>query len=272
MGSRFGGLKQVCKFGDAKKSMLDLALEDALKCGFDKAVFVIRRDIEKVFREDFSKKYESLLDVRYVFQELSGAPLPLGRSKPWGTGHAVLSCANDVNEPFIAINADDYYGSSVFESVAQFLEKTSPNLYALMGYLLKNTLSENGSVSRGVCKTDTFLNLISISEYSGIRKDSDGTVIGDDGAKFSGDEFTSMNFWGFPPEFMQVLGADFDEFLKKNSKDEKAEFYLLSSVDNAVKSKLAQTKVLPTNEKWQGITYREDFDKTESFLREQGRI
>lgn len=272
MGSRFGGLKQVCKFGDAKKSMLDLALEDALECDFSKAVFVIRKDIEKIFREEFSKKYEDKLDVRYVFQEISGAPLPSGRSKPWGTGHAVLSCANEVSEPFIAINADDYYGRGVFEDMSNFLKNSSPKIYALAGYRLKNTLSENGGVSRGVCKTDADSNLVSISEIGEIRESSDGAIRGENDASFNGDEFVSMNFWGFPAEFMGVLGADFEEFLKKNSQDPKAEFYLLSSVDKAVKTKSAKVKVLPTNEKWQGITYKEDFEKTEEFLRKQKRI
>ena len=149
MGSRFGGLKQAAKFGPENKTMLDFALEDALAAGFTKAVFVIRRDIEKIFRECVSGKYENKTDVRYVFQDESGQPLPEGRTKPWGTGHAVLACIDEISEPFLAINADDYYGSGVYGQAAEFLQSPNPRSYALAGYRLKNTLSKNGGVSRG---------------------------------------------------------------------------------------------------------------------------
>lgn len=172
MGSRFGGLKQAAKFGKSQKTMLDFALEDALEAGFEEFVFVIRRGIEKIFRESVSGKYENLADVRYVFQDESGQPLPAGRSKPWGTGHAVLACADEISGPFLAVNADDYYGRSVYALAANFMDSPDPRRYALAGYRLRNTLSKNGGVSRGICETDGNLRLVSIRECAGApRKD-----------------------------------------------------------------------------------------------------
>lgn len=274
MGSRFGGLKQAAKFGDSQKVMLDFAIEDAVAAGIDKAVFVIRSDIEKIFREDVSSKYEDKLDVRYVFQDKCGQPLPLGRSKPWGTGHAVLACADEISESFVAINADDYYGSSVYRLVADFLDTAKPANYALAGYLLKNTLSENGTVSRGVCSHDGDNNLAGVQEFGGLEKISDTPleIKSADGTIFGGDEFTSLNFWAFPKDFMELLGTEFDKFLSLNSKNEKAEFYLPAAVDTAIKTKRARAKILPTTERWQGVTYRQDMGAVEKFLRENGRI
>ena len=274
MGSRFGGLKQAAKFGDSQKVILDFALEDAMAAGIDKVVFVIRSDIEEIFREDVSAKYEKLLDVRYVFQDKSGPPPPIGRKKPWGTGHAVLSCANEVSEPFVAINADDYYGPSVYKLVSDFLDKGSPKLYALAGYRLKNTLSKNGGVSRGVCSYGDDMSLKGVREFSGLEKiaDSPMKIKSIEGDLFSGDEFVSLNFWAFPRDFMEVLGAGFDKFLSENSKSEKAEFYLPAAVDAAIKSKIAAAQILPTDETWQGVTYREDMPLVEEFLRAKKRI
>lgn len=272
MGSRFGGLKQAAKFGKAQKTMLDFAIEDALKAGFDKLAFVIRRDIEKIFRETVSGKYENSVDVRYVFQDESGQKLPEGRTKPWGTGHAVLACANEVNEPFLAINADDYYGRSVYAQTANFLSDTKPNVYALAGYRLKNTLSKNGGVSRGVCEVSDNLQLLSIEEHGGLIATSDNNVVDANGKIFSGNEFVSLNFWAFPNEFMQKLGADFEEFLSINSKSEKTEFYLPAAVNKAIANNEATAIVMPTDEYWQGVTYREDTATVEEFLSKQGRI
>ncbi len=276
MGSRFGGLKQAAKFGKSQKTMLDFALEDALEAGFGEFVFVIRRDIEKIFRESVSGKYENLADVRYVFQDESGQPLPAGRSKPWGTGHAVLACADEISGPFLAVNADDYYGKSVYAPAANFLDSPDPRRYALAGYRLKNTLSKNGGVSRGICETDENLRLASIRECAGLRERTaaGGTkfVEAEDGEKFSGDEFASLNFWAFPKEFMERLGTDFEKFLSVNSKSEKAEFYLPKAVDGAVAEKFAEAVVMPTDERWQGVTYRADAEEVEKFLESEGRI
>ena len=269
MGSRFGGLKQAAKFGG--KTMLDFAIEDAMNAGFNKIAFVIRKDIEDIFRETVSKKYETQIDVRYSFQELCAPKLPEGRTKPWGTGHAVLSMIDNVNEPFLAINADDYYGRNVYADSANFLKTASANEYALAGYKLKNTLSDNGTVSRGICKADDNLFLTNIQEHGGLQRDND-TIIDADKNIFTGEEFTSLNFWSFPKEFMQILGTYFEDFLSKNSKDMKAEFYLPFAVDRAIKEELANAKILPTDEKWQGVTYKDDVPVVENFLRENGRI
>lgn len=276
MGSRFGGLKQAATFGDSKKTMLDFALEDALASGFEEVVFVIRKDIEEVFRDGVSRKYENLTDVRYVFQDLSGQPLPLGRTKPWGTGHAVLACADEIGGPFLAINADDYYGRETYRKAAEFMKSPDPRLYALAGYKLKNTLSENGGVSRGICATDADSMLVSVCEHTGLtpKTSPDGKFYVEDsaGEKFTGDEYTSINFWIFPKDFMERLGTDFDKFLSENSKSEKAEFYLPKAVNDAVAEKYAKALVIPTNERWQGVTYKADVEIVEKFMKKEGRI
>lgn len=276
MGSRFGGLKQAATFGDSKKTMLDFALEDALASGFEEVVFVIRKDIEEVFRDSVSRKYENLTDVRYVFQDLSGQPLPLGRTKPWGTGHAVLACTDEIDGPFLAINADDYYGRETYRKAAEFMKSPDPRLYALAGYKLKNTLSENGGVSRGICATDADSMLVSVCEHTGLtpKTSPDGKFYVEDsaGEKFTGDEYTSINFWIFPKDFMERLGTDFDKFLSENSKSEKAEFYLPKAVNDAVAEKYAKALVIPTNERWQGVTYKADVEIVEKFMKKEGRI
>lgn len=276
MGSRFGGLKQAATFGDSKKTMLDFALEDALASGFEEVVFVIRKDIEEVFRDSVSRKYENLTDVRYVFQDLSGQPLPFGRTKPWGTGHAVLACADEIDGPFLAINADDYYGRETYRKAAEFMKSPDPRLYALAGYKLKNTLSENGGVSRGICATDADSMLVSVCEHTGLtpKTSPDGKFYVEDsaGEKFTGDEYTSINFWIFPKDFMERLGTDFDKFLSENSKSEKAEFYLPKAVNDAVAEKYAKALVIPTNERWQGVTYKADVEIVEKFMKKEGRI
>ena len=271
MGSRFGGLKQAAKFGDSAKTLLDFAIEDAIQSGFTKLAFVIRKDIEDVFRQLVSGKYEDKIDVRYSFQELCGFRLPEGRTKPWGTGHAVLSMIDQVSEPFLAINADDYYGRSVYKSAADFLDGTDSKTYSLAGYLLENTLSENGGVSRGICAADDSGYLSGIREHTGLVRFR-SKIVDSSGEEFTGKEYTSLNFWSFPNSFMQLLGTYFEDFLSKNSKDEKAEFYLPAAVDTAIKEKVARVKILPTSEKWQGVTYQGDVAIVENFLRESGRI
>ena len=274
MGSRFGGLKQIAKFGPSKKAMIDFALEDAKACGIGKAVFVIRSDIEKVFRSDVSGKYENTLDVRYVFQDKKNYRLPEGRTKPWGTGHAVLACAGEISESFLAINADDYYGRGAYELASAFLDSAPPAQSALAGYLLENTLSKNGTVSRGICSHDENMMLTGVREFSGLRKVSDSPIKieSSDGSSFSGKEFASLNFWAFPKGFMDMLGGEFDRFLSANSKSQTAEFYLPAAVDAAIRAKQTSAKILPTAERWQGVTYKEDIPEVENFLRQNGRI
>lgn len=270
MGSRFGGLKQAAKFGG--KAIVDFAVEDARAAGFDKLVFVVRSDMEKIFREDVSGKYEKLMDVEYVFQDKSGQPLPAGRVKPWGTGHAILSCADKISETFLAVNADDYYGSGVYAQSAEFLDAGTRDVCALAGYKLENTLSKNGGVSRGVCEVDADMMLENVSEFTGLQANSSGSINSNEGRIFTGKEFVSLNFWSFENGFMQILGEYFEDFLRENSKSEKAEFYLPAAVDRAIKQGRIRAKVLPTDEKWQGVTYREDMPAVESFLRSKGRV
>ena len=273
MGSRFGGLKQAAKFGNPPKTMLDFSIGDAMEAGFEKIVFVIRKDIESAFRESVSAKYEKLADVRYVFQEACGAKLPEGRTKPWGTGHAVLACSDVVSEPFLAINADDFYGSKVYKQSAEFLGNRSPNTYALAGYKLKNTLSKNGGVSRGICSADSNLNLMDVREFTGLEFDkSSGKISSNEGEFFTGDEFTSLNFWSFSVDFMKLLERYFDDFMKENSQSSKAEFYLPFAVGRAVKENAAIAKILPTDEIWQGVTYREDVAAVEEFFKSRTLI
>ncbi len=272
IGSRFGGLKQTAKFGNSRKVILDFAVEDAVASGFDCAIFVIRRDIERDFREAVSKKYEDVVDVHYVFQDEAGERLPAGRRKPWGTGHAVLACSERVKTPFLAVNADDYYGAKTYGLVARFLDGNKADTCALAGYKLKNTLSENGGVSRGICETNAGLELLSISEYTGIRRDAVGHITCDGGEIFYGDEYTSLNFWAFPKEFMSLLGTYFEDFLLANSKSQTAEFYLPAAVNQSLKDSDMSAKVLPTDDRWQGITYKADMPVVEKFLREAGRI
>ena len=188
----------------------------------------------------------------------------------------MLACIDEISEPFLAINADDYYGSGVYGQAAEFLQSPNPRSYALAGYRLKNTLSKNGGVSRGICAVDENLKLISIREHTGLsgKTSTDGKSFVEDaeGAKFSGDEFTSLNFWAFPKEFMERLGIGFDKFLSKNSRDAKAEYYLPKAVDDAVAEKFAEVAVMPTPERWQGVTYKEDMETVREFLESEGRI
>ena len=269
MGSRFGGLKQLNKFGKDKKTLLDFAIEDALAAGFAQVCFVIRKDIEEAFKAEVSQKHEGKAEISYAFQSLDDLPggfrAPEGRTKPWGTGQAILACKDAVKNPFLAINADDYYGRSVYKTMGEFLDENNPRAFALAGYKLGNTLSKNGGVSRGLCSADENGFLIDVKEHSGIVE-CGGFAKDKDGNKFALDTLVSMNFWAFSPFIFDILRADFEEFLRENSNDLKAEFYLPFAVDKAVKNGLVKVKVLPNSEKWQGVTYREDVASVEEFL------
>ena len=270
MGSRFGGLKQLNKFGKDKKTLLDFAIEDAISAGFAQVCFVIRKDIEEEFKAQVSQKHEGKIEISYAFQSLddlpSGFRAPAGRTKPWGTGQAVLACKGVVKNPFLAINADDYYGKSVYKIMGEFLDENAPRTFALAGYKLGNTLSKNGGVSRGICASGEGGFLKDVKEHSGIVECGGGFAVDDKGEKFALDTLVSMNFWAFSTFIFDILQADFEEFLRENSGDLKAEFYLPFAVDKAVKNGLVKVKVLPNSEKWQGITYREDVPLVEEFL------
>ena len=280
IGSRYGGVKQIDPVGPNGEIILDYSVYDALRAGFDKFVFVIRRDLEIPFRERFERPLERQADVTYVFQELTNLPagfaVPAGRTKPWGTGHAVLSCRDVVSTPFAVINADDYYGPTAFEALGQYLRQARDRDgvcdCCLVGYALRNTLSENGDVARGVCEVTPDGFLTDIHERTRIRKFPDGirfTENGTDWVTLSPESIVSLNTWGFTLSIMDELEAHFRLFLQKNADDlTRAEYFLPDVVGDLVKAKKARVKVLPTKEKWFGVTYQEDRPIVQAAIRE----
>src|SRR5208282_2344842 len=264
MGSRYGGLKQIDPVGPTGETIIDYSIYDALRAGFGKLVFVIRHDIEQQFKEIIGARFEKRVPVEYVFQELGKLPpgfsLPAGRTKPWGTTHAILMAEDVLKEPFAAINADDFYGQQAYKLLADHLTSGSPD-YAMVGFILKNTLSDFGSVARGVSRTDANDYLTSVVEMMKIERDgtaakntdADGKII-----KLTGEEAVSMNFWGFTPALFPQLRVKFTEFLKKSGGELKSECYIPSTVNDLVIAGQAKVKVLRTNDSWFGVTYRED--------------
>ncbi len=259
MGSRFGGLKQAASVGPNGEMIIDYSVKDALKAGFNKFVFVIRKDIEKDFREACGKRIEKIADVSYVYQELSALPsgfsVPDGRLKPWGTGHAVLMAKDTVDYPFVVINADDFYGQSVYKDVRDCLVNDSEMCMA--GYKLCNTLSENGTVSRGVCEKENGF-LKSVTEFTDIPYDTD----------MPSDTTVSMNFWGFKPEIFDITEKLFVDFLNKNITEPKKEFYIPYVVDTMINELGYRFKIVDTDEKWYGITYKEDLPLIQTAIKE----
>jgi len=267
MASRYGSLKQMQTFGPSGETIMDYAIYDAVRAGFKKVVFIIRRSFEADFKEIFgSKLKDKNIEVSYVFQELDAFlgnhQLPADRVKPWGTGHAVLCCKNVVDGPFAVINADDFYGRDAFEKGYKFLtEKVSPSLYAAVGYHLINTLSENGYVSRGEIQTDENSFISSITERVKIYKKEDGQIVYEDGETLiplSDDTKVSMNFFCFDANFIALCEQLFQQFLDKNIGDIKSEFFMPSVADYFVKSGTGKIEMIPTTSKWFGVTYKED--------------
>ena len=266
IGSRFGrGIKQLAPVGPNGEIIMDYSIYDALVAGFNKIVFIIRRDLEKDFKEIIGNRIEKLCKVEYAFQENNNLPggftTPAERKKPWGTGHAILSCRGIVNEPFLVINADDYYGKEAFVKIHDFLVsdevKNNPFSFCMGGFILKNTLSENGGVTRGVCKVDENNMLVDVVETGDIEKTPTGAKTPD--GEIDAESFVSMNMWGLTPAFIDGLEAGFVEFLKNVKEgDLKAEYLLPTIVDGLIKDGTATVKVLPTNDKWFGVTYKED--------------
>ncbi len=268
MGSRYGSLKQIDPIGPSGETIIDYSVYDALKAGFGKVVFVIRKNIEQDFRETLLEKFKNVTEVDYVFQELdmlpSGFSVPPDRQKPWGTAHAILVAKNAVKTPFAVINADDFYGFEAFDITARFLEdKEMESNYSMAGYLLKNTLSEHGSVSRGICKTNNEGYLESITELTQIKKSGGQIVYFKGNNQNSIDENTkvSMNFWGFTPAIFSQIKEGFGSFLENNINDLKSEYYIPAVIDNLIKQNLADVRVLTSNSSWFGITYKEDKSK-----------
>lgn len=265
MGSRYGGLKQLDEVGPNGEAIIDYSLFDAIRAGFGKVVFIIRRDFEDAFKERFDRKLTGKINVEYVFQELtdlpSGFSVPAGREKPWGTGHAIRAAREVVKEPFSAINADDFYGFEAYQTVARFLTgDVADNQYAMVGYRLDNTLSENGSVSRGLCVTNAQQNLVDIEELTQITSENEGIFYYKDNEKvgLKGYETVSMNFWGFHPSLFTHLEEGFVSFLKEKGNEMKSEFFIPMYVDELIKAEKTEVKVLTSNASWFGVTYQED--------------
>lgn len=283
MGSRFGGLKQIEGVGPSDELILDYSVYDAMQAGFDRVVFVIRRDIVDAFEASIGSRFSDRIKVEYAFQEMGDLPdgfrVPENRKKPWGTGHAVLAARDVVDTPFVVINADDFYGAKSYAQLAEFLQRPkssdrSISTYALAGFSLRNTLSDHGYVSRGVCACDDKGYLSSIEECTHIEKKEGGAIQKfANGATrdFSGDELVSMNMWAFKPEVFGELEGRFAEFLGQNARSEKTEFYLPSGIDQLLKAGNARCEVLATDSHWAGMTYREDLMTLKQFLAEAAR-
>lgn len=263
MGSRYGGLKQLDPMGPSGETLLDYSVYDALQAGFTRVVFVIRKDFESEFRERVGSRYQGRVDVDYVFQDLSDLPtgysVPEGREKPWGTAHAIWAARAAVNEPFLAINADDFYGTDSYHLLATHLASAKEGEFAMAGYKLRNTLSENGSVSRGICEVDAEDALLSVQEFTKLEKRGEGAV-DKEGPEtpFTGEESVSLNFWGFTPSVFEFLTKGFEAFLAVEGKALKSEYYIPSAVAAMITSGGASVKVLRTGATWFGVTYRED--------------
>jgi NDP-sugar pyrophosphorylase family protein len=268
IGSRYGGLKQIEPVGPAGEAVLDYAVFDAQRAGFGKFIFVIRREIEQDFRDRFGRRFARHVSLDYAFQQLEMLPpgfgVPPGRQKPWGTGHAVLCAAPLLDRPFAVINADDFYGAESFRVLARFLAAPGPaasDRFAMVGFQLDRTLSEHGTVARGLCQADAEGYLVSVEELTAIERQPGGARNREPDGHYrplTGREIVSMNCWGFTPELLDGLRRLFAEFLARHQGDLKAEFYLPTAVNALIQEGRARVKVLPTPCAWFGVTYRED--------------
>jgi NDP-sugar pyrophosphorylase family protein len=264
MGSRYGGLKQLEPVGPEDETIMDYSIFDARRAGFGKIVFVIRKDIEEQFKRAIGARFEKRIAVDYVFQDvgklLPGFSPPNGRTKPWGTTHAILMAANAIHEPFGVINADDFYGADSFRVLAHHLQSGTPD-YAMVGFVLRNTLSEFGTVARGVCHVSDDGYLKDITELTAIERE--GLRIRDIDSEgletlLSGAEVVSMNMWGFGPQVFSQLYEQFERFLKRYGNDVNAECYIPNTVNTLILERQARVKVLRSGDSWFGVTYRED--------------
>ena len=268
MGSRYGGLKQLDNVGPNGETIMDYSIQDAIRAGFGKVVFVIRHSFENEFRQIFTpERFGNKIQMEYVFQELDKLPegftVPEGREKPWGTNHAILMAKDAIHEPFAIINADDFYGRNAFEVMGAHLQTLgdAQGRYCMVGYRLENTLSENGSVSRGVCNIDAAGNLVSMTERTAISrtpngieyKDSDGSM-----HPLPADAIVSMNLFGFTPDYFAKSEKLFVEFLKKSGNELKSEYYIPFAVNTFINEGSATMQVLQTTARWFGVTYKED--------------
>ena len=271
LGRRYGGIKQLEPVGPSGEIIIDYSIYDAIEAGFNKIVFIIRKDIENDFKEIIGNRIEKMIEVEYVIQDMNNLPkgyeCPAEREKPWGTGHAILSCKGKIKEPFAVINADDYYGKEAFKVMHDFLihlPEHSKYQYCMAGFILKNTLSENGGVTRGLCQVYDTKQLAEIYETKNIVKNG-ATAVGDNclgnNRQISLDSIVSMNMWGFTEDIMEELEAEFIPFLEQYATtDMKAEYLLPEIIGTLIKEKKATIEVLRTNDSWFGVTYKEDKD------------
>lgn len=274
MASRYGSMKQIQGFGPGGETIMDYSIYDAIRSGFKKVVFIIREDFADDFKNIFEPKLKGRIETDYVFQDLhgfvNGFTVPPERTKPWGTAHAVLSAMNAIKEPFAVINADDFYGRDAFKKAFIFLnEQCNEKLYSIIGYDLAKTLSDNGSVSRGVCQVDDNNNLVSIAERTKIYRDTDGRIVYEEGNKKIGvadDSKVSMNFWCFDPSVFSFIKKIFSEFLHQNGNNPKAEFFIPIIGDRFINDGVGRIRVIPTPAKWFGVTYKEDAPEVEQSL------
>jgi hypothetical protein len=267
IGSRYGGLKQLDKVGPGGEAIIDYSIYDAIQAGFGKVVFVIRRSIEADFKEFIGNKLDGKIEVAYVFQELNKLPAGIQpnpeREKPYGTGHAVLMAKEVINENFAVINADDFYGREAFETIASYFEELDPqsNDNCMVGYNLKNTLSDHGYVSRGQCTSDEEGYLIDVVERTHIEKKGHSILFEDETGtevELDGNTLVSMNFWGFTPQYFAQLESRFVQFIKENNDHIKSEFYIPFVVNQIIEEGIGKTKVLESDAEWFGVTYQED--------------
>ena len=280
MGSRYGGLKQIDTVDDQGHIIIDFSIYDAMKAGFKAVTFIIKKEIEKDFREVMDKHLEGKdIEVKYVFQEIDKLPegysVPEGRRKPWGTAHAILCCLGTVDAPFAVINADDYYGANAFSKIYNFLKNTNDEgkyHYAMVGYRIKNTVTEQGTVSRGVCASGEDGMLTEIVERTKIGVNGDKIYFTEDGVDYDLDPDTlvSMNLWGFTPSYIQECAKRFPAFLDENvpKNPEKCEFFLPSVVSELISEGKADVQVLDNTDKWYGVTYKEDKETVVNAFRE----
>lgn len=274
MGSRYGGIKQIDGFGPGGETIMDYSLFDAIRSGFTKVVFIVRDEIRETVKEIFLPRLKGKVEVEFVVQALdTEVPMEFRtteRTKPWGTAHAVLCARHVIHEPFAVINADDFYGRSAFESVANFFNGNTQGAHAMVGYTLKNVLSENGSVSRGCGEQDAGGFLKSVVERTTIVKEN-GKIISkekDGDLELSPETPTSMNFWGFHPSIFSLIEKFFFEFLKENSKNPKAEFFIPIIGNQMIKQGLGKVKIIGGGDIWFGVTYKEDKDEVSGKINE----
>lgn len=282
MGSRYGGLKQLDPIGLNGEFILDYSIYDAINAGFDKVVFIIKEENLDLFRDTVGNRIEKNIQVSYVFQsqEIEDIPthinIPSDRTKPWGTAHAILSCSKIVNEPFAVINADDFYGRESFELLAKFLKKsdskTTNTNFAMIGFVLSNTITENGHVARGVCETDKNGYLTKITERVKIQRNGENIQYentDESWVTLAEDTTVSMNCWAFTPYIFEEIKNGMPKFLENNNDNlGKAEYFIPSVVENLINKDMCNVKVIPTLSKWYGVTYKEDKEKIVEFIHE----